>query len=129
MPGIPDPNQAWARNRLPRRVVAIAREGQILGFLEGIAFWVREMRRDEPDRSEFLIGVEVDRGRRCLQRFEREVAALPEFPAFDAIAFGAALSLMELHKFFPDWQQTYPALAAWYARLEAQASMLATAPV
>jgi glutathione S-transferase len=44
----------------------VAEEGQVVGFLEGIAFWVRENRRALEARSDFLLKVERDRMLRCL---------------------------------------------------------------
>jgi glutathione S-transferase len=58
-----------------------ALEGQVLGFVDGIANWVRERRRPSEQQSGFLIEVEVDRSARCLDHLEGEAARQrPEFP-------------------------------------------------
>ncbi len=87
----------------------VAQDGQILGILEGIACWVRELRRDAGQRSEFLLGVEGDRAIRCLEHLNANAAnrTPPEVPIFRAVALSAALGLMDLHQFVPDWPDRY----------------------
>ncbi|GAB5469598.1 MAG: hypothetical protein Kilf2KO_26280 [Rhodospirillales bacterium] len=108
-----------------------AQEGQILGFVEGIASWVREMRRAPADRSAFLIAVEQDRSTRCLTHLETEATAgrLPDFPAFASLALASGLGLMDLHRFRPDWRRDHPALGAWFDPKAARSSMRETAPL
>jgi glutathione S-transferase len=108
----------------------ICQEGQILGFLEGIASWVRENRRESCVRSDFLVGVEIERSKRCLAYLEGEAdeKRLPDVPVFRSIALAAALGLMEFQQLNPDWHATHPALATWYDRQESRASMKDTMP-
>ena len=109
---------------------AISQEGQILGFLEGIANWVRENRRPADVRSKILLRVELDRSLRCMEYFESEAEAtrLPHFPVFRSLALAASLGLMDFHKFHPDWRTVYQSLSAWYERQEKRDSMLETSP-
>ena len=108
----------------------IAQEGQILGFLDGIASWVREKRRLPEQQSGFLLQVEADRAERCLSLLEQIAINrdLPSVPAFRAIALASALSLMELHDFIPAWPQGFPQLRQWFAKQTARPSMQETAP-
>ena len=108
----------------------IGQEGQILGFLEGISSWVRENRRELNARSDFLVGVEIDRSNRCLAFLEDEAGEnrLPDFPVFRSIALAAALGLMEFQHLIPDWRTVHPELATWYDRQASRASMKDTVP-
>lgn len=110
---------------------AISLEGQVLGFLEGLVAWARELRRDPQAQSEFLIKVEAERAPRCLSLLETVAAAgaLPDMPSFSAIALATALSYMEFRSLIPDWRDSSPKLAAWLARQEERGSMMETAPV
>jgi len=107
-----------------------ALEGQVLGFVDGIANWVRERRRASDQQSAFLIEVETDRSARCLGHLELEAATarLPEFPAFNSLALAAGLGLMDANQFHPDWKSTHTDLAAWYSRCSQRRSMIDTAP-
>ncbi len=109
---------------------SIAQEGQFLGFLEGISAWVRENRREGPQRSTFLLQVEDDRARRCLRAFEIAAAQspLPGIPCFRTTVLACALSLMDLRGLVPGWREEHGALAAWYDDQAARPSMRETAP-
>ena len=109
---------------------AVAEEGQIAGFLEGIASWVRENRRPIDGRSDFLLSVERDRARRCLDHLEARAAArrLPDVDAFGGAALAAALELMEVHRLSPGWRSEHNALGDWLERQQDRPSMRETAP-
>ncbi|MDL2410233.1 glutathione S-transferase family protein [Rhizobium calliandrae] len=108
----------------------IGQEGQILGFLEGISSWVRENRGEPQARSDFLIGVEVERSNRCLAYLENEAGEkrLPDFPMYRSLALAAALGLMEFQQLRPDWRTIHPRLTAWYDHQAIRTSMKDTAP-
>jgi len=108
----------------------IGQEGQILGFVDGVACWVRENRRNSASRSKFLVDVEIARPKRCFNYLEREANAyrLPDFPAFRGIVLAAGLGLMDLHKFYPDWRSKYQTLSAWFEIQEMRSSMRETTP-
>lgn len=94
----------------------VAEEGQIVGFLDGIAFWVRENRRAAEVRSDFLLNVERDRMLRCLNYLETLATTrlLPAVSEFRGAALASALHLMDTHRFCPDWKMKNKALAAWF---------------
>ncbi|MBE1293071.1 MAG: hypothetical protein GJ677_11325 [Rhodobacteraceae bacterium] len=106
----------------------LCQEGQILGFLDGIASWVRENRRSEGGRSDFLIQVEMDRSVRCLEFLDGEAdgGRIPEFPVFRSLALAAALGLMDFHRYHPEWRKEYASLSNWFARQEQRDSMRET---
>jgi glutathione S-transferase len=107
-----------------------AQEGQIIGFLDGIACWVRENRREPKTRSSFLIQVEHDRSKRCLEYLEQEAISgnVGEFPVFRWIALATALGLMDFHKFHPRWEIQYPELKRWFDNMSNCTSMQETMP-
>lgn len=107
----------------------VAEEGQIVGFLEGIAFWVRENRRAMESRSDFLLKVERDRMMRCLNYLNTLATTrpLPAVNEFRSAALASALHLMDAHHFCPDWKKNR-ALAAWFEHQLDRPSMRETEP-
>jgi glutathione S-transferase len=108
----------------------LAEEGQIAGFLEGIATWVRENRRPVDKRSDFLLDVERDRARRCLDHLEARATAgpLPDVDVFGGAALAVALHQMEVHGLAPGWRSENDTLAGWFGRQLERPSMRETAP-
>ncbi len=106
-------------------------EGLVTGFLDGIAVWVRELRRPEGGQSAFLLEVERARAERCLERLERELVTggLGAGWDFAHIQLACALGIMahSLARF--DWSSGRPVLAAWFASQAARPSMAATRPI
>lgn len=116
-------NQEWQ---------AIGFESMVIGFLDGIATWVRENRRTNSMRSTKLLEVERLRAMRCLKYFENTVTTTPEqFRKWDFcnIALACALSLMNFNSLIKDWQTTNPNLAKWNATQTSRPSMIETAPL
>lgn len=109
----------------------IMQEGQILGFVEGLAFWVRENRREQEDRSVHLLAVERERGKRCLTYLEGEAQAghLNEFPALRFVALAVGLSMADHYELLPWWKHEFPNLAAWFQDKPERTSMKQTKPV
>jgi glutathione S-transferase len=109
----------------------IAEEGQLSGFLEGIAFWIREKRRAPEEQSQFLLQVEHDRMLRCLDYIEKLAQArrLPDVNKFRTAALACALDLMDYHDFHPQWRNDNHALASWFGQQIDRPSMKDTAPI
>ncbi|MFC4724747.1 glutathione S-transferase family protein [Glycocaulis abyssi] len=107
----------------------VAEEGQIAGFLEGIAFWVREKRRTPESRSDVLLKVERDRMMRCLNHLDTlaATAALPDVSQFRGATLASALHLMDAHQFCRDWKNN-KALTAWFEQQRDRPSMRETEP-
>ena len=121
------------------RLHALARS-----FIDGLAVWVREMRRPENERSPTIIAHEAARADRMLDLWEKEIATplMQEGPSQQGpsqqgqsqqgltvthltlyCALDAARQMMGA-----DAMASRPALAAWHARLGDRPSLVATRP-
>jgi glutathione S-transferase len=112
------------------RWAALELEGRALGLLDGVAFWVRELRRSPSERSSALIDIERARASRCLDVLENDAAA-GRFRGpltLAAITTGCTLGLVDFALAELAWRAERPALAAWYSEFAARPSMIATAP-
>ncbi len=110
--------------------MTLSRMGMVMGMMDGIAVWNRELRRPEHERSPGLIALDTTRTLRTMEALEPMVAA----GAFDGpmdgarIALGCALGYCERrHRTFA-WRDGHPALSAWYDGIEALPSFQATLP-
>lgn len=113
----------------PDRPQSLAAYGRVLGMMDGIAVWNRELRRPDHERSPGVIALEALRAVRVADALERDVAA-GAFRARDA-AFLALVALCgyceRRHRVF-DWRQGRPALAALFDAAQARPSVAATVP-
>ena len=107
-----------------RRLEATAR-----GFCEGIAVWIREMRRPENERSLTLLAHEVARAARLADVFEVEVKRqlLQEEPRMAHLLLAVSLEVAHARG-LGDLTNTRPALAAWLRPISEMPSLRATAP-
>jgi glutathione S-transferase len=104
--------------------------GRVIGMLDGIAVWNRELRRPEDERSPGVIALETVRANRVADALERDVAAGAYGGAVEAgwIALACALGYCERrHRVWP-WREGRPALSAWLDRASARPSFAATVP-
>ncbi len=108
-------------------------EGLVTGFIDGVAVWVRELRRDKADRSSEILALEQSRAHRCLQHFED--LTWPTRGSYAAIALVCALDLMpdfvpgSTAEPNPKWQPSFPKLAIWHQQMSAHQMFSATKPV
>jgi glutathione S-transferase len=113
----------------PERPQALAAYGRVLGMMDGIAVWNRELRRPEHERSPGVIALEALRAARVADALERDVAA-GGFRAVDA-GFLALVSLLgyceRRHKGFA-WREGRPALAGLFDAAQRRESVAATVP-
>jgi glutathione S-transferase len=113
----------------PDRPRALAAYGRVLGMMDGIAVWNRELRRPEHERSPGVLALEALRAVRVADALERDAAA-GAFAAVDA-AFLALIALCgyceRRHRVF-DWRAGRPALAALFDAAAARPSVAATVP-
>jgi glutathione S-transferase len=107
-----------------------AAEGQIVGFLEGIAAWVRENRREPNERSAFLIAVERDRMERGFHYLDKLAVAslLPNVCEFRGAALASTLQLISLHGLFERWESAHQSLAGRLLLQASRQSMQQTMP-
>jgi glutathione S-transferase len=125
-PLLRQPEEAdWQAGRLH----AIARS-----FLDGLAVWIREMRRPENERSPTILAHEAARADRMLDLWEGEIGTplmqqgpiQPELTVTHLTlycALDAARQMMGA-----DALASRPALAAWHVRLGDRPSLVATRP-
>jgi len=114
---------------LPTEPAGLAACGRVLGLLDGIAVWNRELRRPEHERSPGVIALERTRADRVGDALERDVAA-GGYARLDAgwLALAATLGYcMRRHTAWP-WQPARPALGAWFAEAERRDAFQATMP-
>ncbi|RCJ38538.1 glutathione S-transferase [Nostoc punctiforme NIES-2108] len=102
-------------------------EGMTGGFIDGIAVWVRELRRPLSEQSPGVIEFERERALRILDYFEKISDQLDQTPKLAHITLASALGL-EIR--LPDlqWRQKYPKLANWYDEFSKLPSIQATRP-
>jgi glutathione S-transferase len=106
------------------RLHALARS-----FLDGLAVWIREMRRPENERSPTIIAHEAARADRMLDLWETEIGTSLMQQGLTVThltlycALDAARQMMGA-----DAMASRPALAAWHARLGDRPSLIATRP-
>ncbi len=111
------------------RLHALARS-----FLDGLAVWIREMRRPENERSPTILAHEAARADRMLDLWEGEIGTplMQQGPIQQELtvthltlycALDAARQMMGA-----DAMASRPALAAWHARLGDRPSLIATRP-
>lgn len=102
-------------------------EGMTGGFIDGIAVWVRELRRPHSEQSFGVIEFEQKRALRILDYFEKISDNLDQTPKLAHITLASALGL-EIR--LPDlqWRQKYPKLAHWYDEFSKRPSIQATIP-
>ena len=106
-----------------RRLEALARS-----FLDGLAVWLRELYRPENERSPGVIKHEIARSERMLDVWENEVGN-PLMRGLNMLHLTLACALgMEARNADFRWRPAHPALAKWFAPIEARPSFVQTAP-
>lgn len=108
---------------------ALAAYGRVLGMLDGIAVWNRELRRPSHERSPGVIALEALRAVRVADALERDVAS-GGFRALDAgyLALVAVLGYCERRHTTFNWRQGRPSLAALFDAAQARPSVARTIP-
>lgn len=108
---------------------ALAAYGRVLGAMDGIAVWNRELRRPEHERSPGVIALEALRAVRIADALERDAAA-GGFAARDAAWFAlvAMLGYCEVRHPSFAWRQGRPVLSALFDAAQSRASVAATVP-
>ena len=111
---------------------SISLESMVVGFLDGIVHWLREMRRPGSARSIERIDSERRMALRCLDYFEVKITSRPQhFQRWDytCITLACALGMLDFNKFLPGWRSERVALDNWFRGRAARPSMRGTAPV
>lgn len=107
----------------------LAAYGRVLGMLDGIAVWNRELRRPVQERSPGVIALEEARAARIAAALQDDVArGVYAVPDAGFLALLAVLGYCERrHRVWP-WRGGLPDLAAWFDRASDRASFAATMP-
>jgi glutathione S-transferase len=107
----------------------LAAYGRVLGMLDGIAVWNRELRRPVHERSPGVITLEETRAARIAAALQDDVAR-GGYGAPDAGFFAllAVLGYCERRHRVWAWRDGLPGLAAWFDRASDRASFAATMP-
>ncbi len=102
-------------------------EGITGGFIDGIAVWVRELKRPDSEQSPRVIKLELSRALRILDYFEKISDKLDQTPKLAHITLASALGLESR---LPElqWRQKYPKLTQWYNEFSGRPSMQVTKP-
>jgi glutathione S-transferase len=116
----PAGEQAWEA----RRLEALARS-----MMDGLAVWLREVRRPEGERSQTTLEHEARRSERFADLWEREIDHPLMRGALNPaqITLACALGLETRHPHFR-WRAGHPKLAAWFDQVANRPSLAATAP-
>ncbi|MEH2111616.1 glutathione S-transferase family protein [Nostoc sp.] len=102
-------------------------EGITGGFIDGIAVWVRELRRAHSEQSSGVIEFERERALRILDYFEKISDKFDQTPKLAHITLASALGL-EIRLPNLQWRQKYLKLANWYDEFSKLPSIQATKP-
>lgn len=114
---------------LPDDASRLAAYGRVLGLLDGVAVWNRELRRPKTERSPSVIALEVTRANRIADMLECDVAS-GAYATVDAsfLTLSAALGYAERRHTVWEWREGRSSLEHWFARASERISFLETVP-
>ena len=107
----------------------IAAYGRVLGMLDGVAVWNRELRRPVNERSPSVIALEDLRANRIADALENDVAA-GSYSRVDAgyLALASVLGYAERRHTVWKWRAGRPQLSDWFDRASERAAFQDTLP-
>ena len=114
---------------LPADAPGLAAYGRVLGLLDGVAVWNRELRRPPHERSPSVVALETVRAGRTADALERAVKG-GAYAAVDAgsLALAAVLGYAERRHTVWAWREQRPSLDRWYAGAAQRAAFRDTLP-
>lgn len=114
---------------MPADTKGIAAYGRVLGLLDGIAVWNRELRRPENERSPSVLKLEAVRADRIADALERDVAG-GAYAKIDmgALALLAVLGYAERRHRVWSWRTGHAALEKWFEAFSDRPSFTETVP-
>jgi len=117
---LPDGDQAWEARRL---------EASARSMMDGLAVWSREITRPQDERSPTVIQHEAHRSERMARLWETEIDHPLMHGALNLtqITLACALGLEARIPGFR-WRPGHPKLSAWFGRITARSSLMATMP-
>lgn len=107
----------------------LAAYGRVVGLLDGIAVWNRELRRPQAERSPSVIALETTRATRIADTLERDIAD-GGYATVNAayLALAAVLGYAQRRHTVWMWQENRPALEQWFAHASQRAAFCETLP-
>jgi glutathione S-transferase len=111
---------------LPQDGAGMQRLATVLGLMECIAYWNRELRREPEQRAPAFLAHEEARADRIADAIERDVDGYA-WPAIEAIALACLLGYERRHSVWR-WREGRPRLAAWFEAASRHASFQETLP-
>lgn len=102
-------------------------EGLATGFLDGVAVWIRELRRDRTEQSPAVLKLEAERFDRCMRCFELKDLSSTH-PNYAQVAIASGIELVDT-RISRAWRSEYPKMRRWFETVSENASLRATAPV
>ena len=114
-------HQGW----LPRDNAGMARLGRVMGMMDGIAVWNRELRRVPGERAPGVIALEATRADRVLASLD---PAQHDHASPEGIALASALGYGERRHTVWNWRAANPALAPWFEAAATRPAFQATMP-
>lgn len=114
---------------LPTDSAGLAAYGRVLGLLDGIAVWNRELRRPIHERSPSVIELEIVRAGRVADALEHAVRD-GAYATIDAgfLALAAVLGYAERRHTVWNWREGRPSLEQWFVRAAQRAAFSETLP-
>ena len=103
-------------------------EGLVTNFLDGVAVWVRELRRPDGEQSSGTIELEKNRSERCLAYFEQQWDTGAKNLTYASTMLASAIELINT-RLDLNWQSKNPGLADWYRALTENELLRLTAPL
>lgn len=99
------------------------------GLLDAAILWRNERERSDASRSDVLIDAFEQKTAASLALLDKEAATLEATPfAIGHVAMACALGYLDFRFDTLGWREKAPALAAWFATVEARPSYQATQP-
>lgn len=103
-------------------------EGLVAGFLDGIAVFDREVRREVEDQSPSILALEKRRALRCLDHFEQHWEHDRRELNFASATLFAALDIAD-RRCPLDWRLGCPKMAQWLEDFRGRPEAIDTAPL
>jgi glutathione S-transferase len=103
-------------------------EGVIIGFLDGVSVWIRELGRAQAERSPGIVEQERARAERCVDWLEQHLDAIGERIDYPRLCLAAALVTLDERIEEHTWRQRAPGLVKWYEAFTRRPSFQATRP-
>ena len=112
----------------PARWQALRHHALADGALDAAILRRLESQRPDGQRSQAWMDRQKAAVERALDALEADAKGLVELSDIGAITIACLLGYLDFRFAAEDWRRGHPALAAWYARVSQDQSMLATVP-